>query len=47
MTAIYAIEHPGPQEHTYTLDEFITRYEANFGKSDEVDSLRATAASRA
>ena len=39
LTAVYAIEHPGPQQHSYTLDEFIARYKENFGDSREVESL--------
>jgi adenosine kinase len=39
LTAVYAIEHPGTQEHGYKVDEFIARYEANFGPSAEVQSL--------
>ena len=31
LTAVYAIEHPGTQEHAYSLDEFLARYEANYG----------------
>jgi adenosine kinase len=41
LTAVYAIEHPGTQEHSYTLDEYIARYKRNFGASDEIDSLRS------
>ncbi|QEH38497.1 Adenosine kinase [Aquisphaera giovannonii] len=41
LTAVYAIEHRGPQEHSYTTDEFLARYKANFGGSDEAESLRS------
>jgi adenosine kinase len=44
LTAVYAIEHPGTQEHGYTVADFIARYEANFGPSAEVKSLAATGA---
>ena len=39
LTAVYAIEHTGTQNHYYTLTEFVERYRSNFGKSDEVESL--------
>ena len=39
LTAVYAIEHPGPQEHSYTLEEFIARYQKNYGSSQEIESL--------
>jgi len=32
VAATYALEHVGGQSHFYTLDEFKSRYEANFGK---------------
>jgi adenosine kinase len=39
LTGVYAIEHRGPQSHSYTLDEFRGRYRQNFGASPELDSL--------
>lgn len=33
VAATYAVENYGTQRHTFTLDEFIRRYEANFGTS--------------
>jgi len=39
LTAVHAIEHPGPQQHSYTLDEFQARYRENFGSSAEVAAL--------
>jgi len=39
LTAVYAIEHAGTQNHWYTIAEFVDRYRSNFGASDEVDSL--------
>jgi adenosine kinase len=39
LTAVYALEHAGTQQHSYTLHEFVERYHENFGASDEVDSL--------
>jgi len=43
LAATYALEHAGPQEHRYTLDEFIARYEATFGPMPELEQLRARA----
>lgn len=31
VAAVYAIEHYGPQQHRYTRDEFLKRYQDNFG----------------
>jgi adenosine kinase len=39
LTAVYAIEHAGTQNHDYTIPQFVDRYRTNFGPSDEVDSL--------
>ncbi len=39
LSAVYAIEHPGTQQHSYTMPEFVARYRENFGPSEEVDSL--------
>jgi adenosine kinase len=39
LTACYAIENAGTQSHSYTLREFVDRYGANFGPSDEVARL--------
>lgn len=39
LTAVYAIEQTGTQQHSYTLPEFVERYRENFGASDEVESL--------
>lgn len=41
LTAVYAIENRGPQQHTYTLEEFLTRFEDSFGSTPEVQVLRA------
>ncbi len=40
LTAVYAIEHKGPQQHAYTLDEFLERYHDNFGPCAELDALK-------
>lgn len=47
LTAVYAVEHRGPQQHGYSLDEFVARYVENFGPTDEVESLLAGASSPA
>lgn len=39
LTAVYAIEHAGTQEHSYTIDEFKARYRENFGESGELQRL--------
>jgi adenosine kinase len=36
LTGVYAIEHPGPQQHSYTRDEFLARYRENFGAPPEI-----------
>ncbi len=40
LAATYALEHRGPQEHYYTLEEFIERYRRTFGYAPELDTLR-------
>jgi adenosine kinase len=39
LTAVYAIENPGTQAHSYTPRAFVDRYVSNYGPSDEVESL--------
>ena len=39
LTGVYAIEHRGPQNHSYTLDEFRDRYRENFGAAPEIDAM--------
>jgi adenosine kinase len=39
LTAVYAVEQHGPQQHAYTLQEFVARYHENFGASSEIDRL--------
>jgi adenosine kinase len=39
LTAVYAIEHRGPQAHSYTLAEFRERYRENFGAAPELEAL--------
>jgi adenosine kinase len=47
LTAVYAIEQPGPQEHSYSLDQFIARYRENYGDSAEIQTLRQAGAKTA
>jgi adenosine kinase len=44
LAGVYAIEQTGTQHHSYSITEFVDRYRANFGASDEVDSLLEGAA---
>lgn len=39
ITAVYAIEQGGTQQHSYTPQAFIERYRENFGASSEVETL--------
>jgi adenosine kinase len=39
LAATYAIEHAGPMDHHYTIDEFIARYEENFGQERLLQKL--------
>ncbi|MBI9081070.1 MAG: carbohydrate kinase family protein [Pseudodesulfovibrio sp.] len=34
VCAVYAVEHKGTQEHSFTMEEFTNRYEAAFGLMD-------------
>lgn len=34
ISAVYAVEHVGPQQHIFTKDEFMDRYQENFGEPD-------------
>jgi adenosine kinase len=36
LTGVYAIEHPGPQQHSYTREQFLERYRENFGAPPEI-----------
>jgi adenosine kinase len=47
LSAVYAIEQAGTQEHRYTLDDFVTRYAENFGHAPELENLIADHASQA
>jgi len=39
LSAVYAIEHPGTQQHRYSVEEYIARYRANFGDSYAIEAL--------
>jgi adenosine kinase len=39
LAATYVLETKGPQAHTYTLSEFVTRYRATFGEDEATDAL--------
>jgi adenosine kinase len=39
LTAVYAIEHRGPQGHSYKPVEFRDRYRENYGEAPEIDAL--------
>jgi adenosine kinase len=45
LSAVYAVEQHGPQQHAYTLQEFIGRYGENFGSTREVSDLASRRAS--
>ncbi len=42
LTAVYAIEQPGTQQHGYSIDQFLVRYQENFGSLSEADKLRSS-----
>lgn len=39
LCAVYALEHVGPIDHEFTLNEFIARYEQNFGPESALTAL--------
>ncbi len=39
LAATYCLEQRGPQNHHYTTAEFVTRFQQNCGKSEEINSL--------
>ena len=47
LSAVYAIEHAGTQQHSYTIDEYIARYAENFGAEPALERLKAQASERA
>ncbi len=40
LAATYVLETPGPQTHTYTLAEFVTRYKEAFGEDEFTNSIQ-------
>jgi adenosine kinase len=40
LCATYALEHIGPIEHKFTLNEFIARYKENFGSEPALEMLQ-------
>jgi adenosine kinase len=45
VTAVYAVEQHGPQQHAYTLQDFVGRYRENFGSSSDISDLVSRRAS--
>ncbi len=41
LAAAYVIEKPGPQSHTYTMDEFVQRYRETFGEDAFTEAVQA------
>jgi adenosine kinase len=41
LSGVFAIEHPGPQQHGYTIDEYLARYEQNFGNAHDLSILKS------
>jgi adenosine kinase len=39
LTGVYAVEQHGPQQHAYTLQEFVGRYAESFGSSSDISIL--------
>jgi adenosine kinase len=44
LCSAYALEHPGPAGHHFTVADFVARYVATFGPELELAALAATAA---
>ncbi len=42
LSAVYAVEHAGTQQHHYTPQQFVERYHENFGPAPEVEMLLET-----
>jgi adenosine kinase len=40
LAATYVLEELGPQNHKYTIDEFVERYRESFGDGSEMEDLR-------
>jgi len=41
LAAVYAIEQPGTQQHQYSVEQFLVRYQENYGSLSEADKLRS------
>lgn len=41
LTAMFAVEEYGNQEHRYTRDEFVARFQENFGPVEDLDEIMA------
>jgi adenosine kinase len=41
LTGVYAIENRGPQIHTYTVEQFLDRFHANFPDMPEAQVIRS------
>jgi adenosine kinase len=42
LAAVYAIEQPGTQQHSYSLDELLARYQENFGAFPDAAKLSSS-----
>jgi adenosine kinase len=42
LAATYVLEHLGTQSHSYTLDEFVKRYQRVFGDAPELEDLMSS-----
>jgi adenosine kinase len=40
LSAVYAIEQPGTQQHRYSIDQFLVRYQENYGGLSGAERLR-------
>jgi hypothetical protein len=43
VAAVFGLEAPGPQPPRYLIEDFIARYERNFGSEPSLQRLRNTA----
>jgi hypothetical protein len=43
VAAVFGLESPGPQPPRYRIEDFIARYERNFGRERLVEKLRGHA----
>jgi adenosine kinase len=40
LSGVYAIEHKGPQSHSYKIEDFVERYQENFGSAPGLTAKR-------